>query len=85
MRHTTRTIQHELLGLQAEVIESTNQSMVGIRGRVVDETMKMLTIEVKGKERKIPKDTSVLRFFMPDGSKVEVDGKTLVARPEDRI
>lgn len=85
MRRTTRTIRHELLGLQAEVIESANKSMVGIRGRVVDETMKMLTIESGGRERKIPKDTCILRFSMPDGSKVEVDGKTLVARPEDRI
>lgn len=85
MRRTTRTIQHELIGLQAEVIDSTNQSMVGIKGRVVDETMKMLTIDVRGKEKKIPKDACVLRFSMPDGSKVEVDGKTLVARPEDRI
>ena len=38
-------LQHELIGLEVEVERSTNKSMEGIRGRVVDETMKMLVIE----------------------------------------
>jgi ribonuclease P protein subunit POP4 len=80
---------HELIGLYCEVIESSNKSFVGISGKVIDETRKTVLIEKtceKGVEEKlIPKNVSIFHFKLPNGNWVEIHGKILVNRPEDRI
>ena len=78
-------VRHELIGLEVKVERSKNPSQVGLKGIVIDETYSTLKIESKGKEKIIPKDIAVFVFTLPDGKKVEVDGKLLVGRPEDRI
>ncbi|RLJ05359.1 MAG: ribonuclease P protein subunit, partial [Candidatus Aenigmatarchaeota archaeon] len=32
-----------------------------------------------------PKDQCVFSFYLPSGERVRVNGKVLVARPEDRV
>lgn len=115
---------HELIGLELKVVDSSNNSLIGIRGTVVDETKKTFLIEVKPRDtceniktgpgknapiqessnlssqfaheliqsedskralKLIPKDVSIFEFKVPDGSIVEIDGKVLLNRPEDRI
>jgi len=90
---------HELIGLRVEIVSSTNKSHVGIKGVVTDETRQTLTIDTgKGKEKSFAKDQCTFRFRIPaapdTGSGeppsgryvwVRVDGRLLVARPEDRI
>ena len=80
---------HELIGLYCEVIESSNKSFLGISGKVIDETKKTILIEKiceNGIEEKlIPKDVSIFHFKLPNGNWVEIHGKILVSRPEDRI
>ena len=78
-------IRHELIGLTVEVAESRNENQKGVMGLVVDETKNLLTIETAAGLKKIQKNTSVFIFKIPDGKKVKVDGKKIVARPEDRI
>ena len=48
-------IRHELIGLCAEVAESSNKTQKGIRGLVVDETKNLLTIETEKGCKKIQK------------------------------
>jgi ribonuclease P protein subunit POP4 len=53
---------------------------------VIDETYNTLKIEAKdGKEKTILKTNSIFIFTLPNGVKVQVDGKLLISRPEDRI
>ena len=78
-------IRHELIGLEARVSKSTHRGYVGIRGLVVDETRNMLVIETERGRKMVPKAVSTFRFRLPDGTVVEVDGKLLVGRPEDRV
>ena len=79
-------VRHELCGLKVRVAKSTNPSHEGIKGRVVYETYNTLKIETKeGKEKTIPKDITIFIFTLPNGTKVQVDGKVLIGRPEDRI
>jgi ribonuclease P protein subunit POP4 len=79
-------VRHELIGLQLKVSESNNKKAVGLSGRVVDESRNTFTVEKKdGKESVIVKEECILTFTLPDGRKVRVDGKIIVARPEDRI
>ncbi len=79
-------VKHELIGLEAEVVESSNKNLVGIRGKVVDETRNMLVIFDKRKnmEKRVEKKISKFMFIV-SGKKVIVNGALLVARPEDRI
>ncbi len=81
-------VQHEIIGLDVLVERSTNRSMEGLRGRVVDESMKMIFIEdSKGRIKKIPKAGNVFVFcFESSGKRIRlrVRGDILVARPEDR-
>ncbi|KZX17771.1 ribonuclease P protein component 1 [Methanobrevibacter cuticularis] len=80
---------HELIGLYVEVIESSNESLIGISGNIIDETKKTISIETKnekGTETKmIPKNVSIFHFLLPSEEWVEIDGKILFNRPEDRI
>jgi ribonuclease P protein subunit POP4 len=78
-------LRHELIGLEAKVVDSSNPSLLGAHGRVVDETKEMLVMELDGKSRSIPKSTSTFLMTLPGGEKVEIDGKRIVGRPEDRI
>jgi ribonuclease P protein subunit POP4 len=78
-------VRHELIGLEAEVITSTNQSAVGIKGTVIDETRETIVIETAKGEKRLAKKECTFRFKLPSGEAVRVDGKVLVSRPEDRI
>jgi ribonuclease P protein subunit POP4 len=85
MKVTSSIVQHEFIGLETKVVRSSNPQAVGIAGRVIDETRNTLTILNKGKKTVVIKDTSVFDFVMHNGTVVEIDGKVIVGRPEDRI
>jgi ribonuclease P protein subunit POP4 len=85
MKVTASIVQHEFISLDAKVVRSSNPQAVGIAGRVVDETRNTLTILHNGKRSVVIKDVSVFEFVMPDGTIVEIDGKVILGRPEDRI
>jgi len=78
-------LRHEWIGLRVEVVRSADPGLTGRGGVVVDETQKMLVLEEEGRVVKIPKALCVLRFTLPNGEKVEVDGRKTVMRPEERI
>lgn len=76
---------HELIGLYSEVVESSNEFLVGINGNIIDERKKTISIETENGIKIVPKNVSIFHFFLPNGEWVEIDGKILVNRPEDRI
>jgi len=78
-------VRHELIGLEVEIKESTNKSQVGLKGKVIGETYSTIRIETGRGEKIIPKDITIFIFKLPNGTKVQVDGKILISRPEDRI
>ncbi len=79
-------VRHELIGLAVKISKSTDSTQKGLKGKVVDESYKTLKIEAKeGKEKIIPKSNSIFIFTLPNAVKVEVNGKLLIGRPEDRI
>ena len=86
MRISPRNILlHELIGLEASVIESKNKCQLGLTGRIIDETMKTILIETQAGRKRVFKREVKLLVKLPDGSLVLVDGKELVGRPEDRL
>lgn len=92
-------VRHELIGLSTEVVKSADAKKQGTKGIIIDETKKMLLIRTEnhadkiGKfssragegEKLVEKSISTFRLTMPDGKKVDVQGKLLLGRPEERL
>ena len=78
-------IKHELIGLRTAVTESSNPAYRGISGMIVNETKNTIMIKTKRGLKKVQKKGSTFTITLPDKRKVKVEGKRLVARPEDRI
>jgi len=85
MMVTPSIVQDEFIGFEAKVVKSSNSDVVGISGKVVDETRNTFTILQDGARKVVVKDTSVFDFVLSDGTVVEIDGKVVMGRPEDRI
>jgi len=75
---------HEFIGLHTEVAKSLNPQIIGLNGTVVDETKSMFTLDTKKGFKKIAKNQNKWRFSLQDSS-VDVDGKLLAKRPQDRL
>ena len=76
--------RHELIGLETKVVESSNAQLVGLNGRVINETKSMITINSKKGKKMIPKLTSNLKFFI-NGESILVKGSSITKRPFERI
>jgi len=74
----------ELIGTKIKVIDATNKNLIGIEGKVIDETRNTMLIESKHKEITLIKEQITMEFNYKN-QKVRVNGKVLVARPEDRL
>ena len=78
-------LRHELIGLKARVENSSDLTLLGIHGTVIDETRDMLVIEQAGGTKSVLKASSKFMFTLPGGEEVEVEGAKLVGRPEERV
>ena len=90
--------RHELAGLDVTVADAPNSDIVGISGRVRDETMKTLLVATGDGVKQVPKAGTTFRFELDereargaadDGSgqpprTVLVEGDRLLARPARR-
>ncbi len=78
-------LRHELIGLTVRVTRASNSALKGVNGVVIDETRNMLTINTKTGKIMVPKNIATFRFNLGEGTRVDVDGERLVARPENRL
>jgi len=85
MQKPSNIIKHELIGLNIKVLQSTNKAIIGIKGKVVDETKNMFIIKSNDGEKKVPKKENTFEVHLPDGNVVEVKGALLIGRPESRL
>lgn len=85
MRVTPDIIRCEFMGTEAKVTRSRHQDYAGIRGRVVDETRNTFTIQNGEARRTVLKESAILHFAFSDGTIVEINGRLLVGKPEDRL
>jgi len=82
MRGVKNIGKHELIGLEMEIVGSSDTSLVGVGGRIVDESKNTLIIDVGGREKRISK--KIVRWAIKD-TDIVVDGAKIAYRPEDRI
>jgi len=76
--------RYELIGLDARISGANNKSQNRIKGLITAETRNTLTISCGKKEKTVAKESASFIFNLGDTS-VEVEGKTLIGRPEDRV
>lgn len=73
--------REELIGSNIEVTRSSNLTLIGVEGKVIDEIKDMTTLDNK---KMIKKESVWLKVF--DGKEsFDIDGKLLVERPKDRL
>lgn len=75
-------LRGEFIGRKIRVVESSNSSLVGLEGKIVDETKNMFEIEINGVSKKVQKKISKF-LFVEEG--IAVDGSIINYRPEDRL
>ena len=77
--------RHEFIGLQTQIINSSNpQEVIGLNGTVINETKSMFTINTQKGVKNIPKLTSDWKFSI-QGKEMVVQGSKIVKRPFERI
>lgn len=65
MKRTPETLaRHELIGLPLRVADAPNADLVGISGRVVDETMRTVVVATVSGDKRVPKQDSVFEFAL---------------------
>lgn len=85
MRTKKNILYSTFIGLEIEITNSSQRELVGLKGKVVDETKNLIIVEKSdGKEVKIPKVSSTFRFTLDDGSKFDIIGMKITFRPEER-
>ena len=75
---------HEFIGLYTEITQSTNSQVVGLNGRIIDETKSMFKINTDNGVKSIAKSTNSWKFSIQNKD-VVVDGSRIAKRPFDRI
>ena len=53
---------HELIGLQAQLVASNNKQIVGLNGKIVDETKFMFALNTNNGIKRLAKSTSRWKF-----------------------
>ena len=81
---TDNITSHEFIGLHTEIIHSSNPQVVGLNGRIINETKSMFTINTEKGSRSVAKSTNSWKFSV-DGKDVVVEGTKIEKRPFDRI
>ena len=85
MKVTPDIIRHEFIGTEGKIAKSPHADYLGIYGRVVNETKNTFAIMHNGKAKTVIKNSAVFNFKFSDGTIIEIDGKLLTGRPEDRL
>lgn len=84
MINTENLTQHEFIGLDTTITDSTNQQLIGLNGTITNETKSMLTIKTTKGIKQIPKTYSVWSFKI-NNQEIKLDGSKIQKRPHERI
>jgi RNase P/RNase MRP subunit p29 len=85
MKVTPDILRYEFIGAKGLVAASPNTNLMGVSGLVVGETRNTFALKNMGITRSVIKEAATFDFTFNDGTVVEIDGKLLVGRSEDRL
>ena len=81
---TDNITTHELIGMDTEISNSSNPQLIGLNGRIVDETKSMIIINTVNGTKSIPKSNNDWKFTV-DSKDIIINGSKIAKRPFDRI
>jgi len=64
---------------------SSNPSLTGISGSIIDETRGMVVIRTSSGLKRVGKKGVTFRLRLPDGIVVDLEGSALLMAPERRV
>lgn len=72
--------KEEFIGNNIKIINSKNKTLIGLEGKIIDETKNTITIKTQKGNKKILKNQ--VEFIIKNET---ITGKKIVKRPEDRL
>jgi ribonuclease P protein subunit POP4 len=75
-------LRGEFIGKLVRVVESLNKDLIGIEGKIVNETRDMFEIETEDGVKSAQKKVCKFLFIKEN---ILVDGAIIKCRPEDRL
>jgi ribonuclease P protein subunit POP4 len=78
-------LAHEIIGLDAKIVESSDPTIKGLKGTIVFETKNTISIRSGDRTRQIAKSAAKTIEIHAQTGACFISGPTLIARPEDRI
>jgi RNase P/RNase MRP subunit p29 len=76
---------HEIIGLGAKIIDSSDPTLNGTNGIIVFETRNTISIRTGSTIKQIPKNAArKIEIQTPDGV-CFISGASMIGRPEDRV
>ncbi len=76
--------RHEFIGLNTQIVNSSNQQVIGLNGTIINETKSMFTINTKKGIKNIPKSTNDWKFIVQN-KEITINGSKIAKRPFERI
>ena len=78
-------LAHEIIGLGAGIVESTDPTLQAVSGTIVFETKNMLSIKLNSEVKQVPKKAAKKIRIETQSGVCFISGSSLTGRPEDRI
>lgn len=75
---------HELIGMDTEISNSSNPQLIGLNGRIIDETKSMIIINTVNGTKSIPKSNNDWKFTI-DSKDIIISGSRIAKRSFDRL
>jgi ribonuclease P protein subunit POP4 len=75
---------HELIGMDTEISNSSNPQLIGLNGRIVDETKSMIIINTVNGTKSIPKSNNDWKFTV-ESKDIIINGSKIAKRSFDRL
>jgi ribonuclease P protein subunit POP4 len=82
---TKHILKMELIGCNIEICKATNNDLVGIKGKIVDETKNTLTLRNEKNEIKKIIKNQITFIITKQDMRIKIDGKKINKKPEKRI
>jgi len=76
--------RHEFIGVDTQIVNSSNQEVIGLNGTIINETKSMFTINTQKGRKNIPKSTNDWKFLI-EGREIIVKGSKIAKRSFERI
>lgn len=76
---------HEIIGLGAKIVESTDPTLQGISGTIIFETKNTVSIRTDSSVKQIAKKVAKKIEIKTDSGVCFISGSSMIGRAEDRV